>query len=142
MTPERLAYAVPAWLVGAFAAGSLVALLLARGTDGPGRFLFGVLGAVCLAEAARGVLLRPTIAADADGIEVVTGLRRHRLEWTAVAAVGTLDPPSEGGRLRRRASAVEIDLGERLLVVPGYRLGAPVTEVAAALGGLRNGSGS
>ncbi|HWL37005.1 MAG TPA: PH domain-containing protein [Frankiaceae bacterium] len=133
MTQERLTYAVPGWLAGAFAAGSVAAFAVATTTDTAGRFLFVVLGLVAAVEALRAVLLRPTIRADAGGIEVVTGVRRERHPWTAVAAVGTLEPPADGARLRRRANAVEVDLRERLLVVPGYRLGAPVAEVASEL---------
>jgi hypothetical protein len=134
-------YAVPAWLAGTFAAGSVAAFAVAATTDKTGRVLFVVLGVAAAVEALRAVLLRPTIRADANGIEVVTGVRRERHPWTAVAAVGTLDPPADGARLRRRANAVEVDLGERLLVVPGYRLGAAVADVAATLEMLRtNGS--
>lgn len=136
-----LTYSVPGWIAGAFAAGSVAAFAVATTTDRAGRFLFVVLGLAAAVEALRSLLLRPTIRADADGIEVVTGVRRERHPWTAVTAVRTLDPPAGGARLRRRANAVEVDLGERLLVVPGYRLGAPVAEVAAELTTLRSGSG-
>lgn len=141
MTRTRLAYAAPAWVVAAFAAGSVLALLVALRDGGPGRFLFGVLAAALAAEALRSLLLRPVVAADADGIEVVAGLRRERHPWTAATRIGALDPPSSGGRARRRANVLEIDLDHRLLHVPRYRLDAPVDDVVDALASLRDGSG-
>lgn len=138
MSPHRLAYSVPPWLVAASAAASLVAFAAAARGDGPGRFLFLVLGVVAAAEALRSALLRPTLTADSYGITVVPWFRRERHAWAAVAAVTVLGAPEGGGaRLRRRANAVEVDLGERLLVVPAYRLGAPAADVVAALASLR-----
>jgi hypothetical protein len=140
VTPERLSYAVPPGTVAALAAGSVLAFVAAPYVTGPGRALFVLAGVAAAAETLRSLLLRPTLVADADGVTVATGLTRRRHPWPAVTAVGTLAPPSGGGRLRRRANALEIDLGDRLVVVPGYRLGAPVDEVAAELTAFsRNG---
>ncbi|HVF04423.1 MAG TPA: PH domain-containing protein [Frankiaceae bacterium] len=137
MTPERVEYAVPGWALGGLAAVTFVALVVAASAAPPGRFLSLVVAAAAGGEALRGALLRPTLAADAGGVEVVTGLRRERFPWAAVTNVAPMSPPSGGGRLRRRAAALEVDLGERLLVVPGYRLGTSVDEVAAEVGRLR-----
>jgi hypothetical protein len=114
-------------LGGAAFAISVVAAL----TPGPGQLLLVVIAVGCWFEAIRG--LRPTLVADADGVLVVVGLRTERHPWSAVEAVGSLRPPAAGARPRRRANALELDLGDRLLVLPGYRLGAPVDEVVAAL---------
>ena len=138
----RVTYAVRPALIVLLAAGALAAVAFALLVDGPGRFLLAVAAFGAGFEAVRSALLRPTLAADADGVEVASGLTRERHPWSAVAAVAPLRPPVSGGRLRRRANAVEIDLGERLLVVPAYRLGAPVPDVLTALDALRrNGSG-
>lgn len=142
MIPEPVRYAVPPWLVTALAVACAVAVVAALDAEAPGRFLFWVLAAATGTEAVRSLLLRPTVAADEHGVTVVSGLRRERHPWGTVVSVGTLAPPSGGGRMRRRAAALEIDLGERLLVVPGYRLGAPVDEVVAALEALRPWGGS
>lgn len=136
-----MTYAVRPALVALLAAGAVAALAAAVFLDGPGRFLLAVAAAGAAFEAVRSALLRPTLSADAEGVEVASGLTRERHPWSAVAAVAPLRPPGSGGRLRRRANAVEIDLGERLLVVPGYRLGAPVPDVLSALDSLRAGGG-
>ncbi len=142
MTPERLSYAVPPWLVAVLAAVAAGALTQAVLTDDPpGRFLFGVVGVVAAAEALRSLLVRPTLAADADGLTVASGWRREHFPWPDVVAVTVLEPPSGGGRLRRRANALEVDLGERLIVVPAYRLGAAASDVSDSLSGLRAGPG-
>jgi hypothetical protein len=118
-------------LVAALFAGAVVAAALALSLDGPGRLLLGCAGVAAVVEALRG--LRPTLTAGADGIVLTTLRGPVRHPWRDVARVGTMAPPSSGRRLRRSANALEIDLGERLLVVGGYRLGANVTDVAAAL---------
>lgn len=141
MTGRPLAWSVRVPLVVGLAVGSLGAFGVAARGHGPDRFLFGVLAVATAVEALRGALLRPTLAADAAGIEVVSGLRRRRHPWSSVVAVGALAPPEGGGRLRRRANAVEIDLGERLVVVPAYRLDAPVPEIVAALSSSRGSGG-
>jgi hypothetical protein len=122
-------------LVAALFAGAVVAAALALTLDGPGRLLVGGLAFAALAEAVRG--LRPTLTADADGVSVATLAGHEWNDWRAVVHVGTMAPPSSGRRLRRSANALEIDLGERLLVVGGYRLGANVTDVAASLESMR-----
>lgn len=122
---------------------TVVALFLGAGATGalamlsapPGRVFYLVLAAGALVEGLRG--LAPTLVARTDGFDVVLGLRRERHGWDEVDRIGALDPPSAGARPRRRANALEIDLGERLLVLPAYRLGAPVPDVVTALETLR-----
>lgn len=132
-----MTYAVPRRVIAALAAVALAAAVATTILDGPGRILFAILALGAGGEALRSLALNPTIAADADGITVAHGLRREHHPWPDVANVTTLAPPGSGRTTRRRASAVEIDLGDRLLHVAGYRLDAPVAEVAAALGSLR-----
>ena len=136
-----MTWAVHPALVTTLAVTSLLGFATAPRIDGPGRFLGYALALALGIEALRSALQRPVVRADADGVEVVVGLTRRRYAWSEVEAVTTLQPPSSGGRLRRSANALEIDLGDRLVVVPAYRLGAPVTEVIDALAPLRLGSG-
>lgn len=129
-----MTYRVRPWLVALLAAAALGGTALVATTDGPGRLLFAVAAAGAACEAVRGAL--PTVVADGDAVEVLVGLRRERHPWSAVAAIGQLAPPAAGARPRRRANALELDLGDRLLVVPAYRLGAPVGDVVTALSAL------
>lgn len=120
------------WLVALLAAAAAGAALLAATTPWPGRLLFLVIAAGAAVEAVRGAV--PAVVADDEGVSVVAGLTRERLRWDDVTAVRALEPPTAGARPRRRANALEIDAVERLVVVPGYRLGMPVSE---AVDGLR-----
>jgi len=118
-------------LVAALLAGAVVAAALAATQDTPGRLLLGALALVTTAEGVRG--LRPALTADDDGITVATLTGRAHHPWSHVVAVAPLAPPSSGRRLRRSTNALEVDLGERLLVVPGYRLGTGIDEVVSTL---------
>jgi hypothetical protein len=135
----RVAYAVPRRLVALLAAVAATAGVMALRAPFPGRFLLGVVAVAATAEALRSALLRPTLRADENGIEVVAGLRRRHLPWADVESVTTLAPPSEGGMLRRRANALEIDLGDRLVLVPAYRLGVSGETAASELATIRTG---
>jgi hypothetical protein len=141
MADGQLTYAVRPAVVALFALGAVAALAaVAAIPDRPGRFLFAVAAAGFAAEAVRSALLRPTLTADAGGIDVASGLGRATYPWSAVAAVDALRPPTGGGRLRRRADALEIDLGDRLVLVPAYRLGRAAAAVAGELDSLRRGA--
>jgi hypothetical protein len=131
---------VPFRLTAVFVAVAAAASGAAWAAAPAGRLLYGVLAAGAAAEAARSG--RPTLVADRAGFTLLHGWRLLRHPWADVAAVGTLRPPASGRRARRSSNALEIDLGERLLVVAGYRLGAPAAEVAAALAALRAGARS
>lgn len=126
-----LTYRVRPWLVAALAAAALGATWLVLTTAGPGRLLFAVVAVGAGFEAGRGLV--PTLVADAEGADVVVGLSRHRYAWRDVESIGQLQPPEAGSRPRRRANALELDLGDRLVVVAAYRLGAPVQDVVSAL---------
>lgn len=133
MTPA--VYAVRPWLAATFVLGALAGAGEAWRTPMPGRFLFVVVAVGAAVEAVRAVVLRPTLRAHENGIEVVAGVRRERHPWSAVENVTTLD----GGRAMsrgRKGVALEIDLGERLLLISPYRLGAPATDVAEAIRSL------
>jgi len=138
---ERLTYAVPPWLTAAFGAATVALLAAATRVELPGRLLVVVVAFAAGVETLRALVLRPTVVAGERGLDVAVGLRRVRVGWDEIERIGTLQPPSGGGGPRRRANALEIDLGERLLVVSGYRLGAAAATAAEELSRLRNSSG-
>lgn len=131
-------YATRPWLAATFVIGTAAAAGAAARTPFPGRFLFLVVVAGAAVESYRAVFLRPTLRAHARGIEAVVGLRRRRYPWPAVESVDVLHRPTEGRALRRFSNALEIDLGDRLVHVPSYRLGVPAAEVADALAAVRS----
>ena len=133
MTGARAAYRPAPWVVAALALASVVLTALAVSSPGAERFLFAVPALAVGAEALRSAVLGPTLVTDDDGIEVLAGLRRQRHPWSSVVSIGAMSPPSSGGRLRRSANALEIDLGDRLILIHGYRLGVPVAQVTAAI---------
>lgn len=129
-----LTYAVRPWLAGLLGAATVTAGVVAARTPFPGRFLFLVVTAAAGAETLRAVLFRPTLRANSHGIEVVVGLHRERHPWRNIDAVTTIQTPSSATTtMRRRADALEIDVGERLVVVPAYRLGTSAAEAAESL---------
>ncbi|HVF19744.1 MAG TPA: hypothetical protein VNA14_05835 [Mycobacteriales bacterium] len=95
----------------------------------PGRLLLTVAAVGCAVEGLRCALVRPVVAADADGLWLVPGVRPIAVAWSEVERIG--------GRVERRRGAVirslEVDVGETVHVVPAYRLGAPVSAVVSAL---------
>lgn len=126
-------FAVRPWLAAVFAAASLTGVAVAVRTQPPGRFLFLVIAVAAGVEAVRAAVFRPTLRADANGIELVRGVTRERIPWRLVQNVTALGSPESGRTLRRRADALEIDLGDRLIVVPAYRLGTSAAEASASL---------
>ncbi len=120
------------------AAGAAVfvvaAVLLARDAAGLalGLLAAGVLGGFAL----RDVLAPVRLAADPNGVTVVTGFngRRH-IPWAEVERVRV----DSQRRLGRRLEFLEIDTGETLHLFSSAELGADCDEVAAALATLRTG---
>ncbi|HEX8001506.1 MAG TPA: PH domain-containing protein [Mycobacteriales bacterium] len=129
-------YAARPWLVATLASGALAGAVTAVRTPLPGRFLFVVLAVAAGAEALRCALLRPTLRAHAEGIEVVTGISRERIPWSAVEEVTPMSRPESAKTVRRRADALEIDLGDRLVIVPAYRLGTSAATAASEISAL------
>lgn len=107
-------------------AGLLAALPL---VERPGWVLVLPAALALLAFAARDLLLRPVLTADPDGLEVVSGVRRDRASWEQVERLREVRD--------RRTPLLEIDLGDRLVVLTARRLGSPVEDVLAALEQLR-----
>jgi len=83
--------------------------------------------------AARDLVVPVRLAADADGVTVVTWFRRrHRLAWPDVARIRV--------DARRRSRLLEVDTGEALYVFSIWDLGVRpdgLDEVAARLESLR-----
>jgi Bacterial PH domain len=120
------------------AAGAAVfvvaAVLLARDAAG---LALGLLAACVLGGfALRDVLAPVRLAADPNGVTVVTGFngRRH-IPWAEVERVRV----DSQRRLGRRLEFLEIDTGETLHLFSSAELGADCDEVAAALATLRTG---
>ena len=102
-------------------AGSVLLLLTAVGllagatvADSAGRLLLvaAALGLAVLA--GRDLLLTPVLDADTEGLRVVDGWRRIEVAWSRVEDVRLVTD--------RRAPLVELDLGDRLVVLSRRRL--------------------
>jgi hypothetical protein len=113
----------------------LLAVVAATPGAEPERLL--LVGAAALALAAwglRDVLAPVRLAADADGVTVVTGYaRRRRIPWTDVERVSV----GEHRSLGLRTPILEIDTGETLHLFSRHDLGAPCEDVEQALAALR-----
>ena len=128
----RITFAPRPGLVAGLVGAGLVAAGLTIALDNPGRLLFAVVAVALLIEGARLGFLRPTLAADSTGVCVhrVVGTRCY--PWSDIEAVTT--------RTTRRLVTVptlELDLGDTLVVIASYRLGADPSEVAGELEGMR-----
>lgn len=104
----------------------------ALGLDPPGRLLCALAGGGILAVALL-IGRAPVLRADATGLVVLDGWRRVRLDWAEVSAL-RLDR-------RRRSRSLEIDAGDRLIVVPAFLLGTTdPARILRELAELRAGS--
>lgn len=118
----------PAWVAAQLAAGALL-LLLVPWVDRPGMLLLVPAGLAALAFGLRDLLLSPVLTADADGLTVVEGVRRTAATWREVTRLRVVRD--------RRTPLLEIELGDRLLVLSRRRLGADPDEVLAVLRQVR-----
>ncbi len=115
--------------------GSVLLLLAAVGllagataADPAGRLLL-VAAALWLAVlAGRDLLLAPVLDADLEGLRVVDGWRRLEVAWSGVEDVRLVTD--------RRAPLVELDLGDRLVVLSRRRLARLPSEVVDELTAL------
>lgn len=134
---------VPTRLIAAKVAGAVVLALVAAYSAlvGHDRVAALVAGAAALGAglyALRDVIAPVRLAADPDGVTVVTGLaRRVRLPWSQIEAV-RVDARSRYGV---RSEYLEIDVGETLYLFSAYDLGASPTDVARALAAARQRAG-
>jgi hypothetical protein len=101
----------------------------------PGQFFVaGVAGLGLAALGVRDLVAPVRVAADQDGVTLVTGFaRRVRLPWSHIEAV-RVDARSRYGL---RMESLEIDAGDSIHQFGTTELGAPVHEVVAALAALR-----
>jgi hypothetical protein len=101
----------------------------------PARVLVaGAAGALLAAYALRDVFAPVRLAADLDGVTVISGYAgRRRIPWAQIERV-RLDQRS---RLGMRQELLEIDAGESLHLFSPSDLNAPLVEVVEALGRIR-----
>ena len=113
----------------------LFAVVAATSGAERGRLLLvGVAAVVLAAWGLRDVLAPVRLAADAEGVTVVTGYAgRRRIPWTDVERVGV----GEHRSLGLRTPILEIDTGATLHLFSRHDLGAPPEDVERALTALR-----
>ncbi len=125
----------PRWLESAVAAAVGLSLLgIAIGLDAAGRLLLGGAGLLLLGLALSDAVVRPRLAADADGLTVRTLSRRLGAPWAAVAV-----RLRAGRRLGTAVYTLEVDVGDDLVVLGRRELGANPADVAEQLTRLRDG---
>ncbi len=118
--------------VAAVVAFALVAFIY---RDEPTRAFAAGLGALLIGVyAARDLIAPVRLAADADGVTVISGYSsRHRLPWSAIERVRV----DRHSRLGLRTEMLEIDAGESVHLFSTYDLNAPCSEVEESLNQLR-----
>jgi hypothetical protein len=118
--------------LAAFVAFALVAFIYRDESTrafaaGVGALLIGVY-------AARDFIAPVRLAADADGVTVVSGYAsKHRLPWSAVERVRV----DRRSRLGLRSEMLEVDAGESVHLFSTYDLNAPCSEVEESLNHIR-----
>jgi hypothetical protein len=119
-------------LMGAVA---VLVLAVAFAANDPVRWSLAAIVALALTTWALRDLLAPVrLAADADGITVVTGfLRRRHLPWQQVERVH-VDSRTHRGL---RSETLELDVGDTIYQFSANDLGALPEDVATALADLR-----
>jgi hypothetical protein len=133
---DFLSYRVDRRLLAVKVAGAVIFLLVALvfHDDRPTLAFTGLAAAVLVVYALRDVIAPVRLAADGEGITVVSGYAgHHRLAWSEVERV-RLD---QRRRLGTRSNLLEIDAGERLYLLSSYDLDAHPQDVAEALDRLR-----
>lgn len=127
--------ALPAIKAGG--AGVLVALGLLLADGDPVRLVLAVVvAAALLVWAARDVLAPVRLAADPEGLTVVSGFAgRRRLPWSQVADIRV----DRRARLGLSSAALEVDTGESLHLFGRFDLNADPVDVAEDLRAARPG---
>jgi hypothetical protein len=109
-------------------------VVLKAGAAAPFLLLAGIATAGLAALALRDVLAPVRVAADAEGVTVVTGFAgRRRLPWPAVTALRV----DERQRLLLHTRLLEIETEGDLHLFSAFDLGEDVRDVAAELERLR-----
>jgi len=132
--PSEVGFRVDGRLTAVRAAGALIFVLIAVFQDGPAPRVFAGLAALVLGGyAVRDWLAPVRLAADAEGVTVVTGFAgRRRLAWDEIERVRV----DERRRLGTRSELLEIDAGESLYLFSPYDLGTSCWEAARTLAPL------
>ena len=122
-------------LMGAVA---VVVLAVAFAGRDPVRWALAAIVALALAGWALRDLIAPVrLAADADGVTVLTGFaRRRRVPWDRIERV-RVDRRTHRGL---RSETLELDAGDAIYLFGAHELGALPEDVAAALHDLRVGA--
>lgn len=101
-------------------------------TNAPDRLFVGVVVVVLVAASAFGSLCRPRLRADPDGV-AVRGLRgRQHWPWSAISVQVRANT-----RFGLRTALLEIDAGDRLVLLSKLDLGSDPEDVLAELEHLR-----
>ncbi len=116
------------------AVGTAVLLVLALTADGRGLFLAGVGALALLVLTVRDLLARVRLAADADGVTVVSGFAgRLRIPWPEIERIRVDSRARYGARME----LLELDTGENVHLFSKFDLGEPVVPVAEVLMRMR-----
>jgi hypothetical protein len=121
--PPRRAYGLLAFTV--------VLVVVTVLSDSAGRLLTLPAALVTLALALRDLTSGPVLRADAEGVEVLQGLRRVVAPWEQVERMRVVKD--------RRTEMLELDLGSTLAVLSRSRLGRLPADVLTDLLALRAG---
>jgi PH (Pleckstrin Homology) domain-containing protein len=113
--------------VGGSAVAFIAAGLIA---DATGAVVAILAGAVLLLPAVFAMVFDPIVLADAAGVRIRPHTRWRGLGWAEVEAV-------RSARGRFGTEWLEVDTGESLVTVPGWRLGRPAAELADELEEIR-----
>lgn len=113
----------------ALVAASVLLALVGASADAGGRVLSWPAAALRLVVAVRDLTLGPALSADTDGLVVVTGLRRTAVAWACVERLRIVTD--------RRAPLLEVDAGDRLVLLSRWRLGRPPAVVLEELRAVR-----
>jgi len=129
----RVPPALPAVKLGGAAVLVLVALFVAR-HDRPGLTLAVAAALFLTVWGVRDLVAGVRLAADADGVTVVSGYAgRRRLPWAAIERIA-VDTRTRRGL---RSETLEVDTGEAIHLFSRWDLGAQPDEVAERLGEIR-----
>lgn len=133
--PTEVAYRVDRRLTAVRMVGALVFTLIALVRSDPASRTVALVAAVVLAVyTVRDRLVPVRLAADTEGVDVVTGFAgRRRIPWSEIERV-RLDTRS---RLGTRSELIEIDTGEQLHLFSQYDLGVPCWEAARTLAAIQ-----
>lgn len=130
MTPDQPSFAARPRRVVGLATAAVAFLGVAVLAEETLSVLVAALAAAALTGAAlQAALLRPTLVAGVEGLHVRSGLRLISIPWTDLEALRV-------ERVARRlasSTVLAVDTGERLVLLPGGRLGADPDDVRRAL---------